>query len=171
MAYALQLAGQFSGKLEARDLRWLAVQHLSPDQAAPGPIANPGGVLAGSKTGADRSALFRCQRGGHVFSRTWLNTIERVLFKQLLAEQRRAARVGRDGGYQPGKVAMSGMSEDARKSISLRWLGILCEQFTPPKLSRSGASWSRALERCHTPPEYIVDVLEAAGKRGLSHAG
>lgn len=98
VAYAMELAGTFSGKLQARDLRFESpyntYRHIG---LPPGPIANPGTMslrAALDPTSTDFIYFVADAEGGHVFSRTLAEHNRNVAhYRQLLAEQRRAASI------------------------------------------------------------------------------
>ena len=103
VAYALELAGQYTGKLESRDLRFQSQYNTYRRIGLPpGPIANPG-------TMSLRAALDPAQtdwiyfvanaEGGHIFSRTLAEHNRNVArYRQILAAQRRAARIASASG-------------------------------------------------------------------------
>jgi UPF0755 protein len=98
VAYAMELAGTFDGKLEARDLRFASpyntYRHIG---LPPGAIGNPGTLslrAALNPTSTDLIYFVANAEGGHVFSRTLAEHNRNVAnYRQLLAQQRRAARV------------------------------------------------------------------------------
>ncbi len=98
VAYAMELAGKFGGKLEAGDLRfdsrYNTYRHIG---LPPGPIANPGTMslrAALDPTQTDMIYFVANAEGGHVFSRTLAEHNRNVAnYRQLLAQQRRAARI------------------------------------------------------------------------------
>jgi UPF0755 protein len=98
VAYAMELEGRFNGKLEASDLRFESqyntYRHIG---LPPGPIANPGTMslrAALNPTATDLIYFVANAEGGHVFSRTLAEHNRNVAnYRQLLAQQRRAARV------------------------------------------------------------------------------
>jgi UPF0755 protein len=98
VAYAMQLEGKFSGKLEARDLgfdsSYNTYHHIG---LPPGPIANPGtmSLLAALDPTPTQMIYFVANaEGGHVFARTLAEHNRNVAhYRQLLAQQRRAARI------------------------------------------------------------------------------
>jgi UPF0755 protein len=98
VAYAMELAGKFDGKLEARDLRfdsrYNTYRHIG---LPPGPIANPGTMslrAALDPAPTDMIYFVANAEGGHVFSRTLAEHNRNVAhYRQLLAQQRRAARI------------------------------------------------------------------------------
>jgi UPF0755 protein len=98
VAYALQLAGKYTGKLEARDLHFES-QYNTYRQTGlpPGPITNPGAMsLRAALDPAQTDLLYFVANaeGGHVFSRTLAEHNRNVAhYRQLLAEQRRAAHL------------------------------------------------------------------------------
>ena len=98
VAYAMELAGQYSGKLEARDLHFESQYNTYRQMGLPpGPIANPGAMsLKAALDPAQTDLLFFVANaeGGHVFSKTLAEHNRNVAhYRQLLAEQRRAARI------------------------------------------------------------------------------
>ena len=98
VAYALELAGQFSGKLEARDLRFESHYNTYRHGGLPpGPIANPGSMSLRAALDPSRTDMIYFvanAEGGHVFSRTLAEHNRNVAhYRQLLAQQRRAARI------------------------------------------------------------------------------
>ena len=98
VAYAMELAGKFSGRLEARDLRFESpyntYRHIG---LPPGPIASPGTMsLRAALDPASTEMIYFVAdaEGGHVFSRTLAEHNRNVAnYRQLLAQQRRAARI------------------------------------------------------------------------------
>jgi UPF0755 protein len=111
VGYALQLAGQYGGKLESRDLRFESeyntYRHIG---LPPGPIANPGTMsLRAALDPAQTDMLYFVANaeGGHVFSRTLAEHNRNVAhYRQLLAQQRRAARIA-STSTQPTTTAAS----------------------------------------------------------------
>jgi UPF0755 protein len=98
VAYAMELDGRFNGKLEAADLRFESqyntYRHIG---LPPGPIANPGAMslqAAFDPTSTDLVYFVANAEGGHLFSRTLAEHNRNVAhYRQLLAQQRRAARL------------------------------------------------------------------------------
>jgi UPF0755 protein len=98
VAYAMQLAGAFNGKLEATDLsfesNYNTYRHIG---LPPGPIANPGAMAlraALDPSPTDMIYFVANAEGGHVFSRTLAEHNQNVAhYRQLLARQRRAAHL------------------------------------------------------------------------------
>jgi UPF0755 protein len=98
VAYALEVAGQYSGKLEARDLHFDSEYNTYRRIGLPpGPIANPGAMsMRAALDPAQTDLLYFVANaeGGHAFSKTLAEHDRNVAhYRQLLAEQRRAARI------------------------------------------------------------------------------
>jgi len=98
VAYALELAGKYTGKLSSRDLRFESQYNTYRRIGLPpGPIANPGTMslrAALDPSPTDHFYFVANAEGGHIFSRTLAEHNRNVArYRQLLAEQRRAARL------------------------------------------------------------------------------
>jgi len=98
VAYALELAGKFTGKLSSRDLRFESQYNTYRRIGLPpGPIANPGAMSLRAALDPSPTELFYFvanAEGGHIFSQTLAEHNRNVVrYRQLLAEQRRAARI------------------------------------------------------------------------------
>jgi UPF0755 protein len=97
VVYALELAGQYGGILDAKDLPFESLyntyRHIG---LPPGPIANPGeaslrAALAPAKT--DYLYFVANTEGGHFFSKTLAEHNRNVVkYRKLLAAERNAAR-------------------------------------------------------------------------------
>ena len=110
VAYALELAGKFTGKLDSRDLRFESQYNTYRRYGLPpGPIANPGSMslrAALDPSPTDHIYFVANAEGGHIFSRTLAEHNRNVArYRQLLAEQRRAARLA--SASQPPPSATS----------------------------------------------------------------
>jgi UPF0755 protein len=96
VAYALELAGRFTGRLSSRDLRFESryntYRHIG---LPPGAIANPGAMSLRAALDPSPTELFYFvadAEGGHTFSRTLAEHNRNVArYRQVLARQRRAA--------------------------------------------------------------------------------
>jgi UPF0755 protein len=98
VAYALELAGQFSGKLEAADLRFDSNYNTYRRTGLPpGPIANPGEMslqAALNPAQTDLVYFVANAEGGHVFSKTLAEHNRNVAhYREVLAQQRKQARI------------------------------------------------------------------------------
>jgi UPF0755 protein len=96
VVYALELAGQYSGTLEARDIPFESPYNTYRHPGLPpGPIANPGeasirAALAPAQT--DYLYFVANTEGGHFFGKTLAEHNHNVaLYKRRLAEERNAA--------------------------------------------------------------------------------
>jgi UPF0755 protein len=99
VVYAMELAEAFSGKLEARDLTFDSQYNTYRNRGLPpGPIANPGAMslrAALDPSHTDMVYFVANTQGGHIFSRTLAEHNRNVAhYRELLAQQRRAARIG-----------------------------------------------------------------------------
>lgn len=107
VAYALELAGKYKGRLESRDLRFESQYNTYRRYGLPpGPIANPGTMslrAALDPSPTDHIYFVADAEGGHIFSRTLAEHNRNVArYRQLLAEQRRAARLASASEPPPG---------------------------------------------------------------------
>jgi UPF0755 protein len=103
VAYALELAGKYTGKLSSRDLRFESRYNTYRRIGLPpGPIANPGAMslrAALDPSPTDHFYFVADAEGGHIFSRTLTEHNRNVArYRQLLAEQRRTARLASVSG-------------------------------------------------------------------------
>ncbi len=110
VAYALELAGKFTGKLSARDLRFESQYNTYRRYGLPpGPIGNPGAMslrAALDPSPTDHIYFVANAEGGHIFSRTLAeHNLNVARYRQLLAEQRRAASLA--SASQPPPSASS----------------------------------------------------------------
>ena len=97
VVYSLELAGQYSGTLDAKDLPFESAYNTYRHTGLPpGPIANPGeaslrAALAPAKT--DYLYFVANTEGGHFFSKTLEEHNRNVVkYRKLLAAERNAAR-------------------------------------------------------------------------------
>jgi UPF0755 protein len=98
VAYALELAGKYTGTLSSRDLRFESLYNTYRRIGLPpGPISNPGTMslrAALDPSPTDHFYFVANAEGGHIFSRTLAEHNRNVVrYRQLLAEQRQAARL------------------------------------------------------------------------------
>jgi UPF0755 protein len=98
VVYALDLAGMHKDRLMLRDLRFDSPYNTYRRPGLPpGPIANPGAMslrAALDPSPTDHIYFVANAEGGHIFSRTLTEHNRNVArYRQLLAEQRRAARM------------------------------------------------------------------------------
>jgi UPF0755 protein len=98
VAYALELAGMYRGRLLLRDLRFDSPYNTYRRTGLPpGPIANPGAMslrAALNPAPTDHIYFVANAEGGHIFSRTLTEHNRNVAqYRRLIAEQRRAARL------------------------------------------------------------------------------
>jgi UPF0755 protein len=98
VAYAMELAGKFDGQLKAADLRFESPYNTYRHYGLPpGPIGNPGTMslrAALNPIATDLIYFVADAVGGHVFSKTLAEHNRNVAnYRQLLAQQRRAARL------------------------------------------------------------------------------
>jgi len=98
VVYALELAGQYEGRLLLRDLRFNSPYNTYRRTGLPpGPIANPGAMslrAALNPAVTDHIYFVANAEGGHIFSRTLTEHNRNVArYRRLRAQQRDAARI------------------------------------------------------------------------------
>jgi UPF0755 protein len=102
VAYALEQAGKYTGRLTTRDLRFESPYNTYRRQGLPpGPIGNPGALslqAALQPAVTDHMYFVADTEGGHIFAPTLVEHNRNVdRYRQLLAAQRRAARLAAPG--------------------------------------------------------------------------